>query len=81
MKRILLVGALSLAGLSLGSSARAEDPREPGVIDLGELMVEGKISKPQVFYVLGRAEFRYEGLKLKNSFLERIVDTARKNPF
>ena len=83
MKAILRRMAFLAAFLAGGAIAMAADApkREPGVIDLGTLTVEGKVSKPMVFYVLGRSEFQYKGLKLSRSFVDRIVTSARKNPF
>lgn len=84
MRRIWLtmaLGLLVLGGMAAPAAAQNKTEREPGVIDLGQLEVEGKVSKPQVFYVLGRSEFRYQGLKLKRSFVDRIVKSARTNPF
>ncbi|MFO0750261.1 MAG: hypothetical protein U1F43_32020 [Myxococcota bacterium] len=66
--------------------ALAADPTPPGkgppkVIELEALVIEGKISKPQVFYVLGRSRVEYENLKLQRTFVDRIVSGAKKNPF
>ena len=63
------------------SSAQAKAKRSPQVIELEGIDVIGKVAKPQVFYVLGRSTVRYEQLKLDQSFVQRIVATARKNPF
>ncbi len=76
-----LMGLLALVSPAPASAQDDAGKKDGGVIDLGELEIEGKISKPQVFYVLGRAEFRYRGLKLDQSFVDRIVTSARKNPF
>lgn len=73
---LLLLAATPMA---LAASPRGGDDK--GVIDLGELVVEGKIQKPQVFYVLGRHTFTYRGLSLQRSFIQRILSDARKNPF
>ncbi len=73
-------GVLAVALLAVPGPAMAQD-RSEEVIDLGEIVVEGKVQKPQVFYVLGRSEFRYKGIQLKRSFIDRIVRTAQKNPF
>jgi hypothetical protein len=51
------------------------------VESLEELVVVGRIQKPEVFYVLGRTDFRYRGLTLKKSFVDRISGSIRKNPF
>ncbi len=72
---------LLAAGLALPVATFAASPKGKKVIDLGEMKVEGKILKPEVFYVLGRSEFRYEGLKLERSFVGRIISSARTNPF
>ena len=51
------------------------------VESLEELVVVGRIQKPEVFYVLGRTDFRYRGLTLKKSFVDRISGSISKNPF
>ncbi len=53
----------------------------PRVIELEELIIEGRIQKPEVFYVLGRASSRYEKLELKRDFVDRIVKSVENNPF
>jgi hypothetical protein len=81
---VALVAATVLALPSLAAAqAKPKDTKkaDAGVIDLGEITVEGKVQKPQVFYVLGRSEFRYRGLELTRSFIDRILQTARANPF
>ena len=81
---LVLACALALGLFAFSPKVGAASPRggdDKGVIDLGELVVEGKIQKPQVFYVLGRHEFTYRGLSLKRSFVQRILADAEKNPF
>ena len=53
----------------------------PKVIELEALVIEGKVAKPQVFYVLGRSRVQYENLKLQRVFVDRIVEGANQNPF
>ena len=72
---------LLLASAPLTGSAAAQDKRNPQVIELEGIDVIGKVAKPQVFYVLGRSTIRYEQLKLDQSFVKRIVEAARANPF
>ena len=45
------------------------------------IVVEGRIQKPNAFYVLQRSSIDYDWESLKQDFLPRIVDTASKNPF
>jgi len=55
--------------------------KKAGAIDLGEMRVEGKLIKPEVFYVLNRETITYKDLKLKRSFVRRIIRSTRSNPF
>jgi hypothetical protein len=52
-----------------------------GAIDLGELTVQGKLIKPSVQYILSRQAISYQDLKLKRSFVRRIIRSVRTNPF
>ena len=79
-KRALIAFAtLLFLAPSLAHSAPKGQPSSE--IELEEMVIEGKVSKPNVFYILGRSRIRYEGLRLDQSFVQRIVDSVRKNPF
>jgi hypothetical protein len=83
VKKSILIMTL-LAGLLSSTSASAQDGKKPGEIesyDLGEERIEGKIRKPEVFYILARERFTYEDLSLKQSFVDLILRDARVNPF
>jgi len=77
------IAALALLSLDVGPAFAQQDGRRvgPRVIELEEMVIEGRVAKPQVFYVLGRSRFQYEGIKLQRSFVHRIVESATKNPF
>jgi hypothetical protein len=77
---VALVATLVLG--SADSHAETPAPRAPPqVIELEAMVIEGKIAKPQVFYVLGRSRVQYENLKMNRVFVDRIVAGAKKNPF
>jgi hypothetical protein len=86
MKRLLAMCA-SVALLGVGAEAHAAEPKpkpRPSpkkVIELEAMVIEGSIAKPQVFYVLGRSRVQYENLRKERVFVDRIVETAKKNPF
>ena len=61
--------------------AAAKKKAPPRVIELEELVVEGRIQKPEVFYVLGKAKTRYTVEEKDNSFLDKIESTVDENPF
>ena len=77
--------AVLLAGLaSLGSPARAEDKkraRAPKVVQLEEIKIEGRVQKPNAFYILNRSNIGYEVLDLRTSFVQEIVRSVRHEPF
>lgn len=53
----------------------------PTIQELEEMVIEGKIQKPEVFYILGRGETHYKMPILKESFVERIGQSVEQNPF
>lgn len=51
------------------------------VIRLDAIKVEGRIQKPQAFYILQRSNLNFEGLELKQSFIPKIIESVNKDPF
>jgi len=77
--------AVSL-GLGLGGAASAQAPqaekkRQPRVIQLEEIVIEGRVQKPNAFYILNRSSLGYEVLELRTSFLREVVKSVQKEPF
>jgi hypothetical protein len=83
MRRLLVVAAL--AGLALSvfpGSARAERARrEGGVIRLEEIVIEGRVQKPNAFYVLQRSSLGFEQAQAEESFVEDVVRSVDHEPF
>jgi hypothetical protein len=46
-----------------------------------EIRIEGKIQKPEAFYVLQKSSINYEWTELKQEFLPKILDSVSKAPF
>jgi hypothetical protein len=46
-----------------------------------EIKIEGKIQKPEAFYVLQKSSINYEWTELKQEFLPKILDSVAKAPF
>ena len=44
-------------------------------------MIEGRIQKPNAFYVLQRSQINYDWAALKKNFIPRIVETVEQSPF
>jgi hypothetical protein len=82
MRRLLLLGTLLSAGwLALPSDADAQQRRQPRVIQLEEIRIEGRVQKPNAFYILNRSNLGYEVLDLRTSFVREIVRSVRRDPF
>ena len=43
--------------------------------------VEGRIQKPEAFYILQRSELNFDGLEPKKSFVPLIIKSVEKDPF
>ena len=69
-----------LLGLFLaGTAALGQTKRR--VIRLEAIKVEGRIQKPQAFYILQRSNLNFEGLEFKQSFLPKILESVETDPF
>lgn len=84
MRRLLLLGTLLSAGwLALPRDVEAQPAqrRAPRVIQLEEIRIEGRVQKPNAFYILNRSNLGYEVLDLRTSFVREIVRSVRRDPF
>jgi hypothetical protein len=45
------------------------------------IVVEGRIQKPNAFYVLQRSSMDYDWESLKQDFIPKILDATGKHPF
>jgi hypothetical protein len=71
-------------GVALWAWAPADaqaQKRAPKVIQLEEIKIEGRVQKPNAFYILNRSNLGYEVMDLRTSFLRKIVDSVQKEPF
>lgn len=64
--------------------AAARAPARGGgkkVIRLETLTVEGRIQKPEAFYVLPRSSLSFDELQKSESFVPKIEKSVQKDPF
>ena len=74
--------AAILTALALGSAAGASaQKRAPKVIQLEEIKIEGRVQKPNAFYILNRSNIGYQVMELRTSFLPEVVRSVRDEPF
>jgi len=85
MKRWALAGLLAwiLAAVPMMAARAQSTPkkRQPRVIQLEEIVIEGRVQKPNAFYILNRSNLGYEVLELRTSFLREVVRSVQKEPF
>ncbi|MBN8613125.1 MAG: hypothetical protein J0L92_21215 [Deltaproteobacteria bacterium] len=78
-----VLGAVCAVALLAPGSAEAQTrPRgAPRVIQLDEIRIEGRVQKPNAFYILNRSSIGYEVLDLRTSFTREILRTVQDEPF
>ncbi len=84
MKRwasIAWLTALFVLGSVGAGFAQQPKKRQPRVIQLEEIVIEGRVQKPNAFYILNRSNLGYEVLELRTSFLREVVKSVQKEPF
>ncbi|MDH5674618.1 MAG: hypothetical protein OEZ06_20995 [Myxococcales bacterium] len=69
-------GAPSISGVE----AQAQR-RKPKVIQLEEIKIEGRVQKPNAFYILNRSNLGYKVMELQTSFINEVVRAVRRDPF
>jgi hypothetical protein len=75
MRWVLLALALAFA-----LPAAAQDKKKR-VLRLDEITVEGRIQKPQAFYILQRSPLNFESLERNESFIPKIMKSVESDPF
>jgi hypothetical protein len=63
------------------SEERPASRRKLRVIRLEELKIEGRIQKPQAFYLLQRSNLNFDDLNREETFLDKVVEAVEKPPF
>lgn len=97
MWALTAAGALFWAGAALaqdekGDEEKKEDEAPKVKVERGKggkkvyritqgFVIEGRIQKPNAFYVLQRSQINYDWAGLKQKFVPRILDAVRKGPF
>ncbi len=79
-----LAGLLAIAfvvAISSTVTAQNKPKRAPKVIQLEEIKIEGRVQKPNAFYILNRSNLGYEVYDLRTSFVRAIVRSVQGAPF
>lgn len=76
----LAIAALALFGGTVAAQERKK-ARAPKVIELEEIKIEGRVQKPNAFYILNRSNIGYEVMELRTSFVSEVIRSVRRDPF
>jgi hypothetical protein len=79
--RMLVVLMLGLAASPSWVSAQGKQKRAPRVIQLEEIKIEGRVQKPNAFYILNRSHLGYEVMDLRTSFVRDLVRSVNGESF
>lgn len=77
---VFLAGSVLLAAAPVGAQ-RTRARRGPRIIRLEEIVVEGRVQKPNAFYILERSSLGFEVLELRTSFVREVVRSVERQPF
>jgi hypothetical protein len=77
----LLVLLVAVPALAQDTGSSQGGTKKKKVIRLDALTVEGKIQKPQAFYILQRSNLNFEELNKPESFMPKVVESVDKQPF
>lgn len=81
-RRGVFIAILFVIGLLGGAGpAAAQSDKKRKVIRLETITVEGRIQKPQAFYILQRSNLNFGELERVESFLPKVIKTVEKDPF
>jgi len=82
-KRLFLALTALFLVVSLASMASAQKKKKSsgGVIRLEETVIEGRVQKPNAFFINTRQALVYEVMELKESFVGEISKAVEEGPF
>jgi hypothetical protein len=72
---------LAVGLLPARASAQDKGRRAPKVIELEEIKIEGRVQKPNAFYILNRSNIGYQVMELRTSFIREVIRSVRREPF
>jgi hypothetical protein len=88
MTLLALVMAAALAAPVMAQDEAAGAKKEKkekkkggGPIILDEIIIEGRVQKPQAFYILQRSTFGYKITEIEENYIDEIVESVKDEVF
>ena len=72
--------ALAFSAMLMSTTARAQD-KKGGVIRLEVTTIEGRVQKPNAFFINTRRSLVYESIEVKDSFLKEVTKVVDSGDF
>jgi len=60
---------------------KTEKKKGGGPIILDEIIIEGRVQKPQAFYILQRSTFGYKITEIEENYIDEIVESVKDEVF
>jgi len=79
--RNLVIGGLTLALAVVASEDEAAAQNKGGVITINEVTIVGRVQKPVASVDVSKIQPKLTLAELRQPFLDRIEEAARKDPF
>ena len=79
MKKILFSALASLAVIAASDDASAQ--QKGGVITINEVTIVGRVQKPVASVDVSKIQAKLTLAELRQPFLDRIEEAAKKDPF
>ncbi len=76
---LLAFGAVMVFAATAGAKKKAKGVRSVVIDEVTR--VEGKIQKPEVWYLLPRSNLNFEGLELNKKLAPKIEQETKRDPF
>ncbi|TXD35367.1 hypothetical protein FRC98_16255 [Lujinxingia vulgaris] len=70
---------LAAAIVTIGSPGDAS--AQQAIFEFDEIVVEGRIQKPEAFYIIQAANLSYEPVDPKPTFLPELLESVEEEPF
>jgi hypothetical protein len=84
---LAIVSALAIEGAawaqdqSAGQSQQRQSKQQQGVLQVGEITIVGRVQKPIAAVDVAKIQPKLTLAELRQPFLDRIEEAARKDPF
>lgn len=88
IRNVLFFALLALGlttALPAPSAAQDKEKKDKkkggGPIILDEIVIEGRVQKPQAFYILQRSTFGYKITEIEENYIDEVIDSVKDDVF